>query len=414
MSPVPTLDRARLTLPGTALTELLARRGLAPGPAGAVSAALALGLVNAAAGMVRDDYVSAASLDTAMRLGAGMSRGPLRLLADVGAGLACAGLTELGELTGSPRYAPDPLLRRLACLPGGPGPAAVSPLPGRTVPPDLPRPVYLAGVIGSGTMATGIAGALLSSGLPVTLVARSAERGRAAAQSARLAAGVPESGRPPGCRVSTDLADLSACDLVIEAVAESLAVKQELFARLDHVTRPGALLATTTSSLPVAACAAATSRPADVLGLHFFNPVAAMRLIEVVRAADTAPVTVATADALARRLGRYPVHCADQAGFVVNALLFPYVNDALRLLGDRLAPAADIDAAVRTGWGFRIGPFRLLELVGADLALVIQRRLHAGRGDPGLAPSILLRRLAASGERGRGLRGLLQRAGRED
>ena len=156
-------------------------------------------------------------------------------------------------------------------------------------------------------------------------------------------------------------------DLVVEAVVEELSVKKALFASLDEICKPSVLFATTTSSLPVIECAMATARPANVVGLHFFNPAPVMPLVEVVRTIRTAPEAVATARALCAQLGKTPVVCADRSGFVVNALLFPYLNDAVRMLEASYSTADDIDYAMKLGCGYPMGPFELLDVVGLDV-----------------------------------------------
>jgi 3-hydroxybutyryl-CoA dehydrogenase len=179
-------------------------------------------------------------------------------------------------------------------------------------------------------------------------------------------------------------------------VDEEPSVKRALFARLDGVCKPGVVLATTTSSLPVIECAMATGRPADVVGLHFVNS-----LVEVVHTIRTAPETTATARAVCARLGKTPVVCADRAGFVVNALLFPYLNDAVKMVEASYATADDIDHAMKLGCGYPIGPFELLDAVGLDVALAIQRGLYQELREPGFAPAPLLEHLVTAGYLGR-------------
>jgi len=200
---------------------------------------------------------------------------------------------------------------------------------------------------------------------------------------------------------TTGLDELADADLVVEAVIEDLAVKQALFASLDEILAPGAVLATTTSSLPVVECAAATGRPRDVVGIHFFNPAPVMRLVEVVRTVTTADDTVATALVFCERLGKHPVTCGDRAGFIVNALLFPYLNDAVKMLQAHYASADDIDAAMVVGCGYPLGPFALLDVVGLDVALAIQRTLFGEFREPGFAPAPLLEHLVTAGYLGR-------------
>jgi 3-hydroxybutyryl-CoA dehydrogenase len=190
-------------------------------------------------------------------------------------------------------------------------------------------------------------------------------------------------------------------DLVVEAVVEDLTVKQALFANLDEICRPDAVLATTTSSLPVIACAAATTRQREVVGLHFFNPAPVMSLVEVVSTVATAPDVEATALAVCARLGKHPVRCGDRAGFIVNALLFPYLNDAVKMLQAHYATTDDIDSAMKVGCGYPMGPFELLDVVGLDVALAIQRVLYIEFREPGFAPAPLLEHLVTAGRLGR-------------
>jgi 3-hydroxybutyryl-CoA dehydrogenase len=200
---------------------------------------------------------------------------------------------------------------------------------------------------------------------------------------------------------SARLDDLADADLVIEAVIEELSVKQALFANLDEICRPGAVLATTTSSLPVIQCAAATSRQADVIGLHLFNPATVMSLVEVVSTVATAADVEATALEVCTRLGKHPVRCGDRAGFIVNALLFPYLNDAVKMLEAHYATSEDIDSAMKVGCGYPMGPFELLDVVGLDVSLAIERSLYQEFRVPGFTPAPLLEHLVTAGRLGR-------------
>jgi 3-hydroxybutyryl-CoA dehydrogenase len=200
---------------------------------------------------------------------------------------------------------------------------------------------------------------------------------------------------------SASVDDLSDVDLVVEAVVEELSVKKALFASLDEICKPGTILATTTSSLPVIECAMATGRPDTVVGLHFFNPATAMKLVEVVQTIRTAPEVVATARAICHRLGKTPVVCGDRSGFVVNALLFPYLNDAVRMLEASYATSDDIDNAMKTGCGYPMGPFELLDVVGLDVSLAIQQELYLEFREPGFAAAPLLEHLVTAGFLGR-------------
>nr|WP_267283511.1 3-hydroxyacyl-CoA dehydrogenase NAD-binding domain-containing protein [Amycolatopsis methanolica] len=260
-------------------------------------------------------------------------------------------------------------------------------------------------------MATGIAEVFAKRGYDVVLRARTTEKAEAAvariAKSVNRAVSKGKLSESDGAAALARTAPvagfdaLSGVDLVVEAVAEDLAVKQEVFAALDAVAKPGAILATTTSSLPVIECAAATERPGDVVGLHFFNPAPVMKLVEVVRTVATAPDVVATAHAVCAAIGKHPVHCGDRAGFIVNALLFPYLNDAVKMLEAHYAQAADIDIAMKVGCGLPMGPFELLDVVGLDVSLAIQRTLFNEFREEGFAPAPLLEHLVTAGRLGR-------------
>jgi 3-hydroxybutyryl-CoA dehydrogenase len=202
-------------------------------------------------------------------------------------------------------------------------------------------------------------------------------------------------------RGTTDLDALGECDLIIEAVVEDLPVKRALFAALDDVAKPGAVLATTTSSLPVIECATATTRPQDVIGMHWFNPAQVMRLVEVVPTVLTADDVTATVLEVSRKARKHPVVCGDRAGFIVNALLFPYLNDAVRMLETHYATVEDIDTAMKVGCGHPMGPFELADVVGLDVTLAIQRTLYQEFREPGYAPAPLLEHLVTAGYLGR-------------
>jgi 3-hydroxybutyryl-CoA dehydrogenase len=197
------------------------------------------------------------------------------------------------------------------------------------------------------------------------------------------------------------LDDLGDADLVLEAVVEELSVKRALFENFDEICKPGAVLATTTSSLPVIECAVATSRPGDVIGMHFFNPAPVMKLVEVVRTVATEDDVVATVHEVCRVIRKHAVDCGDRAGFIVNALLFPYLNDAVKMLQANYATANDIDNAIKLGAGYPMGPFDLLDVVGLDVSLAIEKVLFAEFREPGWAPAPLLEHLVTAGYLGR-------------
>ncbi|MFI2378515.1 3-hydroxyacyl-CoA dehydrogenase family protein [Streptomyces sp. NPDC018964] len=422
-----------LTAPAavTAVTDLALELGKEPVAVGDrpgfVADGLLFGYLNQAAAMYESRYASREDIDAAMKLGCGLPMGPLALLDLIGVDTARTVLEAMYAESRDRLHAPAPVLKQLseAGLTGrkagrgfytyeAPGSGtvvrdALTPLgdvfavPGRTV-----RSV---GVAGSGTMASGIAEVFAGAGYEVVLAARGEEKARAARtrigkslarsvdkgrMTAEAAARILERVRPTGGY--DDLADV---DLVVEAVAEDLEVKRQLFATLDKVCKPGAVLATTTSSLPVVACARATSRPQDVIGMHFFNPAPAMKLVEVVRTVLTADDVHATVRGVCGTLRKHAVDCGDRAGFIVNALLFPYLNNAIKMVQEHYASLDDIDAAMRLGGGYPMGPFELLDVVGLDVSLAIERVLHREFRDPGLAPAPLLEHLVAAGCLGR-------------
>ncbi|MCC3774208.1 3-hydroxyacyl-CoA dehydrogenase NAD-binding domain-containing protein [Streptomyces sp. UNOB3_S3] len=386
------------------VTALLDRAGVrahtVPDLPGSLAPRLLFGLLNQAAWMRHDGYADRDSLDTAVRLGCGWAEGPLEVLDAIGHRTAGDILRGLHRRLGD-RFAPAPLGTDTADTAGA---TARTPAGGAGEPEDSGGTVA---VIGSGTMATGIAEVFLRAGYRTVLVARTERKAadaREAVEFGLLRSGADEErlagnlGRWTG---TTDLAAVAGADLVVEAVVEDLGVKRELFARLGALCAPGTLLATTTSSLPVRDCAAASGRPEDVLGLHFFNPAPAMDLVEVVRGEHTGEAAAARARAVLARLGKVGVECADRTGFIVNALLFPYLNDALAALRLPGVEPALLDSVMKSVGGQPVGPTRLLDVVGADVALEVQRRLHQDSGRPELAPAGLLRDLVDHGFLGR-------------
>jgi 3-hydroxybutyryl-CoA dehydrogenase len=267
------------------------------------------------------------------------------------------------------------------------------------------------GIVGSGIMGIGLAEVAARAGFTVTALTRRADAANAArsAVAANLDRDVVR-GRLSAvdrdlvlARVSaTDQLDrLGDCDLIMEAIVEDLDAKRALFAELDQVAKPGALLATNTSTLAVVEVAMATGRPDQVCGLHFFNPAPTMPLVEVVRPITASDDTLKTALAFATTCGKEAIEVADRAGFVVNALLFPYLNSAVRLLEAGTASMTDIDTAMRGGCGHPMGPFALLDLVGIDTSVAILDALHAEDGEPLHAAASTLRRLVSAGRLGR-------------
>jgi 3-hydroxybutyryl-CoA dehydrogenase len=267
------------------------------------------------------------------------------------------------------------------------------------------------GIIGSGIMGSGIAEVAAASGYEVVLRSRSQQSadamvtglGKSLAKQVEKGKRTEAEAAEIAARVSstTHLGQLAEVDLVIESVVEDLAIKKELFAELDSVCREGAILATNTSTLPVVEMAMATGRPELVCGIHFFNPAPAMSLVEVVRPITASDATVTSALEFAAACGKDPVEVKDQAGFIVNALLFPYLNNAVRLLEQGVATKEGIDTAMKGGCGFPMGPFALLDLVGLDTSLAILDALYDEFRDPNYAAVPLLRRLVTSGQLGR-------------
>ncbi len=266
-------------------------------------------------------------------------------------------------------------------------------------------------VVGLGTMGAGIAEVFARAGLAVVAIEvdpGALERGLATLDRS-LARAVtrgkltePEKAGILGrVRPATGFAAAAGADLAVEVVPERMEIKRQVFAELDRVCRPDAILATNTSSLSVTAIAAGTAAPARVAGLHFFNPAPVMRLVEVVTTVRTAPETGQAVTDLVRRLGKTPVRVPDRAGFIVNALLFPYLNHAARLLETGYASRADIDAAATAGLGLPMGPLALLDLIGLDTSLSILDVLHAEFGGPRFAAAPMLRRLVEAGLTGR-------------
>ena len=267
------------------------------------------------------------------------------------------------------------------------------------------------GIVGSGIMGSGIAECAALHGLEVVLRSRSQSTadstlaGMEKSLAKQVDKGrVQEADRDAALsRVTTtsDLAELAECDLVIESVVEDMAVKKHLFHELDRVCKDHTIIATNTSTLPVVELAMETGRPEKVCGIHFFNPAPVMSLVEVVRPITASHETIEAARELAETCGKTPVVVKDQAGFVVNALLFPYLNNAVRLLESGVASKEDIDSAMKGGCGFPMGPFALLDLVGLDTSLAILDALYDEFREPNYAAVPLLRRMVAAEQFGR-------------
>jgi 3-hydroxybutyryl-CoA dehydrogenase len=200
---------------------------------------------------------------------------------------------------------------------------------------------------------------------------------------------------------TTDLAGLGRCDLVVEAVPEVMEIKLDLFTRLDNIVGADAILASNTSSLSVSEIGAASKHPERVAGMHFFNPAPVLKLVEVVQGRATAPDVVESIAALAREIGKVPVVCGDQAGFIANALLFGYLNQAAAMVESGHATAEAIDAAMQSEYGYPMGPLALLDLIGLDTAVQILERMYSQSRRDRHAPAGMLRQLVAEGRLGR-------------
>ncbi|NWF26654.1 3-hydroxyacyl-CoA dehydrogenase family protein [Streptomyces sp. PKU-EA00015] len=412
----------------TALARDLGKEPVAVGDRpGFIADGLLFGYLNQAAAMYEARYASREDIDAAMKLGCGLPMGPLALLDLIGIDTARTVLDAMYAASHDRLHAPAPILGQLseAGLTGrkagrgfytyaAPGSAevvtdALTPLGAAAA--AAGREIRSVGVAGSGTMASGIAEVFAKAGYDVVLAARSLEKAENAKglitkslnRSVSKGRMTQEACDATLARVTPagSLDAFSDVDLAVEAVAEDLEIKQQLFATLDKVCKQGAVLATTTSSLPVVACARATSRPQDVIGMHFFNPAPAMKLVEIVRTVLTADDVHATVREVTTKIRKHPVDCGDRAGFIVNALLFPYLNNAIKMVEEHYATLDDIDAAMKLGGGYPMGPFELLDVVGLDVSLAIEKVLHQEFRDPGLAPAPLLEHLVAAGCLGR-------------
>lgn len=267
------------------------------------------------------------------------------------------------------------------------------------------------GIVGTGIMGAGIAETAIEAGYRVMLRSRQIASAQSMMDSVRRSFGKKvEHGKKTSqeaeeglsrLNATSDLRDLAKCDLIIESVIEDMAVKLHLFKELDQLCDAKTILATNTSTLPVVELAAVTNRPDKVCGIHFFNPAPLMKLVEIVRPLTVSQETIDKAIAFALSCGKDPVEVKDQAGFVVNALLFPYLNNAIRLLEQGIATRDGIDRAMKGGCGFPMGPFALLDLVGLDTSLSILNSLYEEFKDPNYAPAPMLKRMVAAKMYGR-------------
>lgn len=393
--------------------------------AGFIANALLFGYLNQAVGMYEEKYASREDIDNAMKLGCGLPMGPLALLDLIGLDTSLEILEAMYAQSRDRLHAPHSLLKQLVTSgllgrKSGRGFYTYREPNSSEVIADSNTPAYgggkkevpikSVGVLGSGTMATGIASVFASSGTPVTLVTRGPEKSQAAVSALHKSwQKLVEKGKITQEVLDGYLSNLSttesahslSVDLIIEAVAEDFDIKAELFRELDQILPESVIFATTTSSLSVTELAAQTSRPDRFLGIHFFNPAAIMKLVEMVSTVDTDPAVVDACTQLVRNVGKTPVQCADRAGFIVNALLFPYLNNAIAMATAKYASMDDIDSAMKLGCGYPMGPFELLDVVGLDVSLAILTTLYREFREPGFAPEPELENLVTAGHLGR-------------
>jgi len=267
------------------------------------------------------------------------------------------------------------------------------------------------GVVGAGTMGNGIAQACAVAGLDVVMMdigEAQVQRGLATIASSldrlikkdKLSAGQKDAAM---ARIvaATSMPALGDCDLVIEAATENLQLKLDIFAKLDAAMRPDAILASNTSSISITKLAAATARPGQVVGMHFFNPVPMMALVELIRGLQTTDETYAAVEAVSKAIGKTPVQIKNSPGFVVNRMLCPMINEAIFALGEGLATAAEIDEAMKLGCNHPIGPLALCDLIGLDVELAVMQVLFEGFKDPKYRPAPLLVEMVEAGYLGR-------------
>ncbi len=382
--------------------------------------------LNQAVALVESGYATKEDVDAAMKFGAGLPMGPIALVDLVGLDTMVGIMDAVHSQFDDPRFAPRPILKQLVAAGyrgrksgqgfytyQNPGSSRFAESETERPPadPDLVADWTTVGVVGTGTMATGIAEVCARAGYDVVVRGRSTAK----AEAVRDAVGRSTQRMVDKERLSAEdrdatlarirptdaFDDLADCQVVVEAVAEDLEVKREVFGELARVLTDDAVISTTTSSLPVVECAMVTDRPGKVVGLHFFNPAAIMQLVEIVPTVRTDDEVVERARAFVDRLGKVGVLAGDRAGFIVNALLFPYLNDAITMLDSHYATAEEIDTAMKLGCAYPMGPFELLDIVGLDVSLAIIDRLHAEFHEPSFEAAPLLRHMVSAGFSGR-------------
>ncbi|WP_232679817.1 3-hydroxyacyl-CoA dehydrogenase NAD-binding domain-containing protein [Nocardioides sp. R-C-SC26] len=362
--------------------------------------------LNHAVRMLESGYATATDIDNGMRFGCGYPQGPLAVIDQIGPAAVRDVLAARYAESGDHLHQPADLLEKVAAeggsFTGGSGEGSAA--------PEFKRAISSVGVVGTGTMASGIVQVFAQSGYDVVVVGRGQDKldGVIGYITKNLDRAISRGkstedeksdvlGRISG---STERESLAGVDIVVEAIAEDLAIKTELYKDLDRICKPGAILATTTSSMPITQLGAVTNRPGDVIGMHFFNPAPVMKLVEVVTTESTEADVNETVLALCANVGKVAVSCSDRSGFIVNCLLFPYLNDAVKLLESGVEMDT-INAAIKEQASLPMGPFELLDVVGNDVSLAIQQELFAEFKEPGFAPAATLEKKVADGHLGR-------------
>ena len=391
--------------------------------AGFIANLLLFPYLNSATRMYDQGYASREDIDAAMKLGCGHPMGPLELLDLIGLDSAYEICEALWRQFRDDQDAPAPLLKQyvaagyLGRKTGRGFYRYETPESSKVMDAVAPEAagassdIGTIGVVGTGLMASGIAEVAAKAGNEVILRGRSEasiKRSKGAVQKSLDKAVSKGKLEQPAAdeilgRITTTLeySDLAECDLVIEGVAEDLSTKEEIFRELDRSVKPDAILASTTSSLPIVDLASVTDRPDRVLGLHFFNPAPIMKLVEVVRTVATSSEVEDRSIAWVRAIKKHPVRCRDRAGFIVNFLLFPYLNDAVRMHEEGYSTPEDIDAAMKLGCGHPMGPFALMDIVGLDVTYAILNSLHEEFRERRYAPAPLLEHMVRAGYLGR-------------
>ena len=395
--------------------------------AGFIANSLLFGYLNQAVAMYEQKYASREDIDSAMRFGCGLPMGPLALLDLIGLDTSLQILDTMYRESRDRLHAPSALLKQLVAAgrmgrKSGEGFYSYAEPNVPTVVADSRTPVSSessvdsgitrVAVIGSGTMATGIVSVLAAGGVSAIALTRSEQRSTQLRESLEKSwSKLVEKGRITREQKDEYLARVQTCvsaeelvgrvDLVIEAIAEELGPKCEIFSQLDKLLPADVIFASTTSSLSVIEIAASTSRMERFIGIHFFNPAPIMPLVEIVSTVATESEVVIRCTNLIHQLGKKPVQCSDRAGFIVNALLFPYLNNAIAMASANYASSEDIDTAMKLGCGYPMGPFELLDVVGLDVSLAIINTLYREFREPGFAPQAQLEHLVTAGFVGR-------------